>query len=248
MKALILAAGYAVRLKELTRDTPKSLLEIGGRKIIDRIVEKITRTKEIGSIYLVTNSKFFEKFKSWVKDSGYSNSISIINDGTTSNEMRLGAIKDLEIAITEGQIDEDLLVVAGDNLFEFELTQFLKFAMSKNDGVAIAVHDIRDRIAAKRFGVVELDKDKRVVDFEEKPTSPKSTLISTGIYYFPKGKLSSIKEYLTTSGKSDAPGYYIAWLVKKDRVYGFAFKEGWYDIGDIESFKKADSEYRERGE
>ncbi|MBI4974657.1 MAG: NTP transferase domain-containing protein, partial [Candidatus Omnitrophica bacterium] len=164
MKALILAAGYAVRLKELTRDTPKSLLEIGGRKIIDRIVEKIIKIRTIDSIYLVTNAKFFEKFNTWLKNSKYRDKISLINDGTTSNETKLGASKDLEIAISEKHIDEDLLVIACDNLFEFELDEFLKFAIAKRrNGVSIAVHDIRDRESAKRFGVVEIDKDKRVI-------------------------------------------------------------------------------------
>ena len=244
MKALILAAGYAVRLKELTHDTPKPLLAIGGRKIIDRIVEKLIKTGKIDSICLVTNAKFFEKFNIWLKHSKYHDKISLINDGTTSNEMRLGAIKDLEIAISEKHIDDDLLVIAGDNLFEFDLDEFLKYASDRPDGISVALYDIKDYASARRFGVVKVDRDNRIVDFEEKPEGPKSTLISTGIYYFPKKKLPFIKEYLDTSGKGDdAPGYCISWLAKVDVVHGFIFSEDWYDIGDIESLKKADSEY-----
>lgn len=247
MKALILAAGYAVRLKELTQETPKALLEIGRRRIIDRIIDKILKVEDIDSIYLITNDRFFEKFNGWIESSGYRNRISLISDGSTSNETRRGAIKDLEIAIREGHIDEDLLVVAGDNLFEFDLNEFLKFALARNDGTSVALYDIGERESAKKFGIVELNKDKRIVDFEEKPRHPRSSLISTGIYYFPKGKLSLVKRYLETSEESDAPGYYISWLTKKDRVYGFIFYEDWYDIGDLESLKKADSKYLRQG-
>lgn len=248
MKALILAAGYGVRLEPLTLDTPKSLLEIGGRKIIDRILDKVVKVEGLDSIYIITNAKFFEKFSDWLKASRYHDKAAILNDGSASNETRLGAIKDLELAIREGHIDDDLLVVAGDNLFEFDLNEFLKYALARFDGVSIALYDMRDEISAKRFGVVELDRDKRIIDFEEKPKAPKSTLISTGIYYLPRAKLSSIKEYLKTSGITDAPGYYIGWLSRVDRVYGFIFSKSWYDIGDIESLKKADSEYFGKGE
>lgn len=243
MKALILAAGYAVRLKELTLDTPKPLLEIGGRRIIDRLIDKVVNIEGLDSLYIITNGKFFEKFNDWLKNSARHDKISLLNDGSVSNETRLGAIKDLAIAVGEGRIDEDLLVIAGDNLFEFDLGEFLKFAQARRDGVSIALYDIRDYELAKRFGVVKVNGHKKIIDFEEKPDEPKSTLISTGIYYFPKEKLPFIKKYLASSDSSDAPGYYIGWLSKKDIVYGFAFSEDWYDIGDIESYKKANSKY-----
>ena len=244
MKALILAAGYAIRLYPLTTNAPKPLIEIARRKIIDRILDHIANIKKVDSIYIITNDKFFEKFSDWLNGSRYRNRISLINDGSTSNETRLGAIKDLEIAIVEKDIDDNLLVVAGDNLFEFDLDEFLKYASDRPDGISVALYDIKDYASARRFGVVKVDRDNRIVDFEEKPEGPKSTLISTGIYYFPKKKLPFIKEYLDTSGKGDdAPGYCISWLAKVDVVHGFIFSEDWYDIGDIESLKKADSEY-----
>lgn len=250
MTVLILAAGYAVRLKDLTQDNPKPLLEIGKRKIIDRIVDKVAALKDAPFIYIITNAKFFERFNGWLKVSRHRDRISLINDGSTSNETRLGAIRDLEIAIEEKAVDDDLLVIAGDNLFDFDLDEFLKFASMKVDGVSVALHDIKDRIDAKRFGVVKVDEDRRVIDFEEKPAYPKSTLISTGIYYFPRDKLSFIKEYVKTSSKTDAPGHYIRWLSERDKVYGFIFSEDWYDIGDIGSYNKADKAYleKEKGE
>ena len=248
MTLIILAAGYAVRLQPLTSNTSKSLLPIGGRKMIERILEKVLKVKDISSVYIITNSKFFKNFSDWLEDYQHGKKISLICDGTTSNENRLGAIKDLEFVIKEESIAGDIMVVAGDNLFEFDMNDFLEFARKKG-GVSIAVHDIGSLGLAKNLGVVKIDADSRVVDFEEKPEKPKSTLISTGIYYFPKDKVAFINEYVKMQNKLDAPGYYIGWLSKRDQVYGFAFPEDWYDIGTMESYKKADEEYlnKERG-
>ena len=186
--------------------------------------------------------KFFKNFSEWLKDYEHAKKISLICDGTTSNENRLGAIKDMEFVIKEESITGDIMVVAGDNLFEFDMNDFMKFARKK-DGVSIAVHDVGSLELAKNFGVVKIDAGGRVVDFEEKPQSPKSTLISTGIYYFPKNKVAFINEYVKMQNKLDAPGHYIGWLAKRDKVYGFAFGEDWYDIGSMESYKKADEKY-----
>ncbi|MDD5428825.1 MAG: nucleotidyltransferase family protein [Candidatus Omnitrophica bacterium] len=242
MTLVILAAGYAVRLQPLTTNTSKSLLTIGNKKIIDRILEKTLDVKGIGSVYIITNSKFFKNFSDWLHGSKHEKKISLICDGTTSNENRLGAIKDLEFIIKEEAITDDMLVVAGDNLFEFDLAAFLEFAKAR-DGVSIAVYDVGSLDLARNFGVVKTDAEGRVVDFEEKPEKPKATLISTGIYYFPKDKVAFINEYVKMQNKLDAPGNYIGWLAKRDKVYGFAFSEDWYDIGTMESYKKADEEY-----
>lgn len=247
MKALILAAGYAVRLQPLTLENPKPLLEIGDRKIIDRILDKVGRVKGVGRIYIVVNNKFFEHFKRWAKGSPLKGKIALVNDGTDSNENRLGAIKDLELAIRGEGIDDDLLVIAGDNLFELDLAEFVKFAHGHADGVSVALYDIGDLEAAKRFGVVKLGPDGRIAEFEEKPLEPRSTLVSTGIYYFPRAKLPLVKEYATGKDKKlDAPGYYISWMSKADKVYGFGFSEEWHDIGDLETYKRVDEEYKQK--
>ncbi|MFH0763997.1 MAG: nucleotidyltransferase family protein [Candidatus Omnitrophota bacterium] len=244
MTLVILAAGYAVRLQPLTLNTSKSLLEIGGKKILDRIMEKVLTVKEISSIYIITNGRFFENFLEWQKASkAFGAAAAILNDGTLTNETRLGAIQDIAFAIKEKSIADDTIVVAGDNLFDFDLNRFVKFAGGHPDSVSVALYDIADIGSAKNFGVVGVDKDNLVIDFEEKPEKPKSTLVSTGIYYFPKNKLSHIREYVKMRNKLDAPGYYIAWLAKRDKIYGFKFTQTWYDIGNIESYKKADEEY-----
>ena len=250
MKLLILAAGYAVRLQPLTLKTPKPLLPVGGRKIIDRIIDKTASIKSIDAIYVVSNCKFFRNFVEWRKSRyGCEPGISLVDDGTMTNDTRLGAIRDMELAVREGSIDDDLLVIAGDNLFDLDLGIFLKFSKDHNDGVSVALYDVESLEAAKKFGVVRIDDTGKVTEFEEKPESPKSTLISTGIYYFPKEKTALLHKYVNSqSAKLDAPGYYIKWLSANDKVYGFPFSEKWYDIGDLQSYMRADEEYTKKGE
>ena len=249
MNIIILAAGYAVRLQPYTLTTPKPLLEVGGKRILDRLLEKISGVKDAGDIHVVANAKFFDQFTAWRAGSKYKNRIFLTNDGSTTNDNRLGAIKDLELVTGKIASGGDLLVIAGDNLFDFELDRFTDFAKTNADGVSIALHDIASRDLAKSFGVVEIDHSGLVVNFEEKPAQPRSSLISTGIYYFPKEKISLIKEYVKSEPKLDAPGYYIGWLSKNKKVYGCPFSEDWYDIGNIESYKRADAEYinKEKG-
>lgn len=245
MKVIILAAGYAVRLQPLTTNMPKSLLPVGGRTIIDRIIDNLNGVKGWDRIYVVTNGKFFGKFEEWLQTAPGKNKITLINDGSTANDNRLGAIKDMELVINSGTIDDDTLIVAGDNLFDLDLKRFVDFAAAK-DGVSVALYDIGDVSLARNFGVVQINKDNIVADFEEKPPAPKSSLVSTGIYYFPKNKLPFIHKYVKMHSKLDAPGYYIGWLSKEDKVFGFSFLEDWYDIGNIESYNKADSKYTKK--
>ncbi len=249
MKLLILAAGYAVRLQPLTSNTPKPLLPIAGKSMMDRILAKTAPVGKIDAVHVVSNHKFFQNFVEWKKLRPDASRIFLVDDGTMTNDARLGAIRDMDLAIREGSIDDDLLVIAGDNLFDLDLAEFLKFAGIRRDGVCVALYDVRSFEAAKKFGVVSIDGKNLVTDFEEKPQNPKSTLISTGIYFFPREKVANLREYVNSEGaKLDAPGYYIRWLSAKKIVYGFPFSEKWYDIGDLESYKRADEEYTKKGE
>ncbi len=246
MKIVILAAGYAVRLHPLTLNMPKPLLKIGKKSIIDRIIDKVVELDDVDEIDVVSNGRFFSKFEDWLKSAKHKELICLVNDGTTTNDTRLGAINDLDLVIRERAVSDDLLIVAGDNVFELDMEDFIGFARKNQDGISIAVHDIKEIDAAKNFGVITIDSGNRVVDFDEKPQFPRSTLVSTGIYYFPKKKLSFIKDYVKMANKLDAPGYYISWLSKVEKVYGYKFLEDWCDIGNIESYEKADKKYTEK--
>jgi len=228
-------------------ENPKPLLKVGGEPILDRILDKVARVKGASEVYIVVNNKFFDNFKRWLDGSAHRGKPSLVNDGTDSNETRLGAMKDIELVVDQKAIDDDLLVIAADNLFDFDLTSFLAFTLKHQDGATVALYDIKDLDAAKRYGVVKIDEASRVVGFQEKPLKPDSTLVSTGIYYFPKDTLAFIKEYnAKPAQKLDAPGYYISWLAMMNKVYGFTFREPWYDIGDIETYKKVDAAYTKK--
>jgi glucose-1-phosphate thymidylyltransferase len=239
MKALILAAGYATRLYPITRKYPKSLLEVNGQPIINHIIDSLRPEKDIDEIIVITNSKFLNFFKKW--KSGFCTKIklTLIDDETEDNETRLGAIGDMDFAIEKNRIKDDLLVIGGDNLFGKEVVDFLKFAKEKRNP-SIGVYDIKDLSSATHYGVVNLDRFKRIINFQEKPKRPRSSLVAMCLYYFPRENLSLIKGYLGNRSKSsDATGLYIDWLRKKLPVYGFVFKSFWFDIGSHQSYNHA---------
>lgn len=248
MKALVLAAGYAIRLYPLTKDRPKPLLQLLGKPIIDYIVRKLEKINEIDEILVASNHKFVDLFIDWANGSTTDKEIKIIDDGTTSNEDKLGAIGDIDFAIKSENLDDDLLVIAGDNLFVFGLEEFVEFAQSVEPSSCIGVYDIGNTEAVKKYGIVDLDKDKRIISFEEKPQSPTTTLIAICLYHFPRETLGLVTEYLALGNNPDAPGYYIDWLYRKMPTYGFVFCGSWYDIGDIASYHQASKEYEKGGE
>ena len=254
MTILILAAGYATRLYPLTLDKPKPLLKVGARTIIEHIIEKISQINGPERCFIVTNQKFFKHFQKWASNFSalpafggrggkFSVPIEVINDETTSNETRLGAIRDIEFVIKKKAIKDNLLVIGGDNLFEFSLKEFVEFAEAHRPDVSLAVFDIKAKEKAKQYGVVKIDSSNRVINFQEKPPKPESTLISTCVYYFPKDKLNLMSHFLSSGNKADAPGNYIKWLSENDKVYAFVFEEDWYDIGDIASYEAANKVY-----
>jgi glucose-1-phosphate thymidylyltransferase len=240
MKIIILAAGYATRLYPLTLDTPKCLLPVSGKSILDRLLQKIAAIKEAESVWIVTNAKFFEKINAWKDSSQPKLFTKIVNDGTLSNETRRGAIADWDLAMEEAGRKSDVLLLAGDNLFESDLDGFIEFCRSKKGFVCVGLHDIKRRqLAAKKYGVLHIDAKGEVLSFEEKPDEPKSSLVGMGVYYFPKTMLSRVKEYLKEKENKDAPGHFIRWLVGRERIFGFLFPGMWYDIGDLRALENA---------
>ncbi|MCM8780924.1 MAG: nucleotidyltransferase family protein [Candidatus Omnitrophica bacterium] len=243
MKALILAGGYGTRLYPLTKECPKSLLPIGNRPIINYIIDKFEPLEAIDEIIVVTNTKFFRHFKHWLDNLETEKRVCIINDLSKDYNDRLGAVGDMGFVIEKKNINEDLLVIGADNLFDTGLSDFLCFAKAKVPYTTIGVYDLKDKMQAVKYGVVRLNRQKRIVDFREKPKMPKSTLVAMCLYYFPKEKLKFTREYLATTHKHDAMGFYIDWLRKKEPVYGFLFKGIWYDIGHPRLYFQARNKY-----
>ncbi len=245
MIVIIPAAGYATRLYPLTQNQPKALLDSNGKPILDRIVQKIAEMPGIIQIAIISNEKFIYEFEHWQKSANSKIPIELINDGSTSEGNKLGTIGDLQFAIDELKLNEDFFVVNADNLFNFSITEFQKFAQGKAS-VVVGLYDKKSKESvAGKYGIVEIDKNSKVIGFEEKPLQPKSALISTGIYFFPKAAIPLIKQFLEEGNKSDAPGYFLQWLFKKQDVYSFLFKKDWYDIGSFEELGQARKDFKD---
>ena len=245
MQILILAAGYGTRLYPLTKDTPKPLLPIQGKPLIDYLLEKVQNLTDLRVVMVITNKKFFPHFQNWAEQHrNLKAAIHVLNDGTDSNETRLGSMGDIDFALRKEAVDEDLLVIGGDNLFNQGLDEFVQTAKKKSPRVTIGLFDLKDKQATKNFGVVSLDQKNRVVAFEEKPQNPQSSLIGMCLYYFPKDSLGLIRDYLNDSKRSDTSGDYIQWLFKREDVYAVTFEGKWYDIGSLEAYEDAQKSFR----
>jgi glucose-1-phosphate thymidylyltransferase len=234
VKALILAAGYATRLRPLTDSIPKQLLPVGDRPMVDWILDRIQQTSA-DEIHLVTNARFAPDFERWAED----RNVVIHNDGTTSNDDRLGAVGDIHFV----GLDDDLLVVAGDNLFDYSLADYEAYWRAKG-GSCVAVLDVGDPELAKRYGIVDVDENDRITNFVEKPEHPPTTLCATATYLYTRGHARLVETYLEEGNPPDQPGHYVAWLHKREPVYAYRFPGEWFDIGDIGQLLEADNRMR----
>ncbi len=235
MKVILPVAGYATRLYPLTENTPKALLPVGGKPMLDIIMRKISAVDDIDEVIIVSNDKFTQQFVRWASTCMSDKDIHVINDGTKSNEDRLGSLGDIALALRQRNINEDILVIAGDNLFGFSLTDFVTFARQKNTST-IAVYDVRDLEYAKQFGIVSLNTSQIITSFVEKPQQPTSSLAATMCYYLKKEDLALIDTYLTEGNKPDRAGDFLTWLVKKKQVHAYTFPDYWHDIGTREQY------------
>lgn len=244
MKTIILAAGYATRLYPLTENKPKALLPIGPKPLLDHLMQKIEAIPQMDELVLVTNDRFYKQFNDWCRTASKKIRVQVLNDGTTSNDNRLGAIGDLRFAIRSAKINDDILVLASDNLFDGSLADFVAFAR-KSGGAAIGTYDLGDpQLGAKKYGIIETDAQKKITRIEEKPEKPKASLVSMGIYYFPKKSLPLIDAYLQSAEKQDAPGHYATWLLSRLDVFSYTFRGRWYDIGSFEQLEEANRKFR----
>ena len=238
MKALILAAGYATRLYPLTLDRPKHLLEIGGRPLLARLLEQLPLS-EVETVYVVTNAKFAPLFRDWAAGLALDAPVEVVDDGTTGEEEKLGAIGDLELVIRTKGVDDDLLVAAGDSLFSERLDGFVRFAR-KREAAAVGVYDVGDLESVKRLSVIELADDSRVISAEEKPERPVSTLSGVALYYYPRPVLPLVAEYLREGNNPDQPGRLVEWLYRRTPTYGWRVPGEWLDIGTPDALADAD--------
>jgi glucose-1-phosphate thymidylyltransferase len=235
MRLLVLAAGYATRLYPLTRDRPKALLPVGGRPMADRLLDVIA---PIGfdAVYVVTNARFADSFREWAEGKD----VIVVDDGTTSDEDRLGAIGDIGFVIEREGIDDDLVVVAGDNLFTEPLGDFGRVARERGAPL-LAIHDVGDlELVRGRYNSIEVDAHGRITYFEEKPEEPRSTLSGIALYCYPRNTLPLIREYLDAGLNPDQPGRLVQWLYPRVDIYTWKVPGQWYDIGDREQLEYAD--------
>jgi glucose-1-phosphate thymidylyltransferase len=240
VKAIVLAAGYATRLRPLTDTWAKELLPVAERPIIDWILDAVEQVDEIDAVHVVTNARKAPAFAAWARG----RDVTIHDDGTTSNDDRLGAIGDLRFVIRQAQLDDDLLVIAGDNLFDYRITDLVDFWRSKGEASAVAVRDVGSLELASHYGVVALDDDARIVDFVEKPADPPSTLAATATYLYARPHARLVDAYLDAGQSPDQPGRFVAWLQRYESVYGWVFDSTWYDIGNHEQLLEADNRMR----
>ncbi len=238
LDALILCGGFATRLEPITLFVPKPLLPVGGRPILDHILDGVAGLG-VSRIVLSTNKKFSDQFKYWAENkaaSGFKIPIEIVVEPTMHHGEKFGAIKGINYTIETAKLKDDLLIVAGDNFYTFDLKKMVD-AFKKSSKTTIAVYDVKSVDDARRFGVVHLD-GSRVTGFEEKPLNPRSTLISTGLYLFPSVMLKKFHEYMSDGNNPDAPGYFLQWLIGKEVVEGAVYNDKWYDIGTIDTYRE----------
>jgi glucose-1-phosphate thymidylyltransferase len=236
MKAIVLAGGYATRLWPITRNRPKMFLPMGESTVIDRILSSLETDERISEVFISTNEYFAEDFQTYLAESRFEKPILSI-EGTTVEDEKLGVVGALAELVERETIDEDTLIVAGDNVISFDLSEFVDF-FERTDAPTLAAYDVGSRDKAKSYGLVELDGD-RVINFQEKPENPNSTLVSIACYVFPARTLKRLPTYLEAGNNPDEPGWFLQWLQLRRPVYAYTFDEGWFDIGTPENYLEA---------
>ena len=241
MKCLILAAGYATRLYPLTENFPKPLLSVGEKTILDWLVDDIDEAGLVDEYVVISNHKYAHHFYAWAARK--LQKITVVDDGTSSNETRLGAVKDIQFAIDQLQLDDDILVIAGDNVLDFSLTKFIRYAKEKNTSCIMRYYEAQQKKLTK-CGVVEIDENDRILSMEEKPAQPKSNWCCPPFYYYTKEDARLVEKGIASGCGTDAPGSYVAWLCTQVPVHAMEMPGSRYDIGNLESYEKVQQEYR----
>jgi glucose-1-phosphate thymidylyltransferase len=242
MKLIILGAGYATRLYPLTLNQPKPLLEVAGKPMMEHVLDNLARVPEIDRVFIVTNAKFAGHFERWAQSYRAAHEtapdFTIVNDNSTDDSNKLGAIGDLNLVLTREKIEDDIIVVAGDNLFSESLEGFAEFSRRKGAPVS-AVYDVGSLEEIRKYNAIEVDADGRIIFFEEKPAEPKSTLTGIALYYYPKSALPLIHQYIAEGNNPDQPGRLVQWMYQRTPFYTWRVPGLWYDIGSKEMLEEA---------
>lgn len=241
MKCLILAAGYATRLYPLTENFPKPLLEVKGKTILDWLIEDIETCGAVDEYVVISNHKFAHHFENWAAKKA--EKITVVDDGTTSNETRLGAVKDIQFAMDKLGITEDVLVMAGDNLLDFSMTKFIAYALEKKTSCIMRYFEPSHQKLLKS-GVVTLDENQKVLEMTEKSQTPATNWCVPAFYYYTAADAARIPEGIAAGCGVDAPGSYVAWLCKRSPIHAMEMPGSRYDIGNLESYTKIKEEYQ----
>lgn len=240
MKVIILAAGYATRLYPLTLTQPKPLLPVAGKPMVEHVLDNLAPMGGIDRVYVVTNAKFAGHFEQW--SAGYAAKAKLnfttVNDGSTDDTNKLGAIGDIHYVLTNQNVDDDIIVVAGDNLFDSPLTDFGRCCREKNAPV-LAVYDVGNLEEIKKYNSISVAENGQITFFEEKPKQPTSTLTGIALYYYPKHTLPLIRQYIAEGNNPDQPGRLVQWLYPRTPVYTWRVPGLWYDIGSKETLEEA---------
>jgi glucose-1-phosphate thymidylyltransferase len=240
MKLIVLGAGYATRLYPLTLNQPKPLLDVAGKPMLEHVLDNLAPIEEIDHVYVVTNAKFAGHFERWAEQyvaPGAGRRITV-NDHSTDDSNKLGAIGDLNLVLKQAEIDDDVVVVAGDNLFSERLGEFGDFCRAKGAPV-LAVYDVGDLDAIKKYNSIVVGEDGRITFFEEKPASPQSTLTGIALYYYPKSALPLIRRYVEEGNNPDQPGRLVQWMYERTPFYTWRVPGIWYDVGSKETLEEA---------
>ncbi len=241
MKCLILAAGYATRLYPLTENFPKPLLTVGDKTILDWLVDDIDESNLVDEYVVISNHKFAHHFEDWAKTK--KQKVTVVDDGTSSNETRLGAVKDIQFTIEKLNLDDDMLVIAGDNVLDFSLTEFVKYAKDKNTSCIMRYYEPDDKKLLK-CGVVTIDENDKILNMTEKSPTPATHWCCPPFYYYTKADAKLVQKGIDSGCGTDAPGSYIAWLCGETTVHAMEMPGRRYDIGNLESYEKVQKEYK----
>ena len=236
MKCLILAAGYATRLYPLTENFPKPLLEVKGKTILDWLVDDIEKANRINEYIIISNHKFIHFFNDWASKKKVTSKITVIDDGTESNETRLGAVVDIDLVIQKLHIDEELMVIAGDNLLDFSLVNFINYYDKKKSTCIMRYYE-ENKERIKKSACVRIDENDLVLEMHEKPSEPNSNWCCPAFYIYSKDDTKKVHAALENGCAKDAPGSYIAYLYDKSKVYAMEMPGHRYDIGTLENYK-----------